>query len=133
MRFEATVDLSYRSYFGPGGIDLAPALDRGVLARVEKRDQLDLHTLAASHRFQQASRLQLAEQGVSTIAGDVITTWVEGAIEHRPSDWDTLKWITRATSVNDLTDKSAIRRLVYDRRVATSSHAADGRNPFCAI
>src|SRR5262249_13216718 len=43
--------------------------------------------------------LQLAEQGVSTIAGDVITTWVEGAIEHRPSDWDSLKWITRATSV----------------------------------
>src|SRR5262245_27808528 len=67
MRFQTTVDLSYLSYFGPGAVNLVPALNRGVVARFEKTFSLTTIKLAAARRFEQAQQLQLAETGVNTI------------------------------------------------------------------
>ena len=99
MRFAATADLSYRTYFGPGAENLLPGLDRGILVRAEKTTELATFKLAAARRFQQTSQLQLAQTGVNTIGGDTITTWVEGIVTHQLNESDFLTWATRATSL----------------------------------
>jgi hypothetical protein len=99
MRFAATVDLSYRTYFGPGAENLLPALDRGYRGSVEKNDKLTNYKVEASRSERQASQLQLAETGVSTVGGDIITDTVEGGVRHQLTSRDLLAWSARATSL----------------------------------
>lgn len=98
MRFAATVNLSYRTYFGPGAENLLPGLDRGIMGRFEKTTALTTYKVAAARQYRQASQLQLAETGVNTIGGDVITSWVESIVTHQLSGSDLLTWATRATN-----------------------------------
>ena len=99
MRFTTTVDASYRSYFGPGAENLLPGLDRGIVSGIEKRDHLTTYRLSASRRYRQSAELQLAETGVTTISGDVITDTVNGAVTHELSGRDLLTWATSVTSL----------------------------------
>ena len=99
MRFAATADLSYRTYFGPG---LKICCLGWIVASwpvSKKPPSLDTYKLAAARRYQQTSQLQLAETGVNTIGGETITTWVEGILTHRLNESDFLTWATRATSL----------------------------------
>jgi hypothetical protein len=100
MRFAATTDLSYRSYFGPGldEFRVNDALDKGARAELEKTDKLTTYNFAASVRQAQASPLQLAQIGVSSIAGFVNTAVVQGGLRHELTLRDTLDWQNSYTS-----------------------------------
>ena len=106
MRFAATVDLSYRSFFGPGAELLLPAFDRGFRGSLEKTDKLTLYKIEASRRVQQTLQLQLEETGRSTIGGDTITDVVEAGVRHQLTSRDLLSWSARATSLQ-FTDPTA--------------------------
>jgi hypothetical protein len=108
MRFAATTDLSYRSYFGPGldNFFINNALDKGARAELEKTDKLTTYNLAASVRQVQASPLQLAQIGVSTIAGFVNTAVVQGGLRHELTLRDTLNWQNSYTSTSFTTPTS---------------------------
>ena len=69
MRFAGSVDLSYRSYFGPGADNLLPGLDRGFRGSFEKYANLTTYRIEGGVRTTQASELQLAETGRSTVSG----------------------------------------------------------------
>src|SRR6266567_269126 len=58
MRFAATVDLSYITYFGPGAVDLAPAFNRGFRGSAEAYQENTTYKVEGSVRTTQAFRLQ---------------------------------------------------------------------------
>lgn len=99
MKFMATVDLSYRTYFGPGVENLLPGLDRGFRVSAEKNAHDTTYKLTAARFYRQTASLQLAETGVNTIGGETINTFVDALITHQLSPWDQLSWVTRATTV----------------------------------
>jgi hypothetical protein len=99
MRFAATADLSYRTYFGPGAENLLAGLDRGARASVEKTDKLATYNLGGSWQLRSAAEEQRADTGIGTVAGDTIRTTVEGGLKRQLSLIDSLTWSARATSL----------------------------------
>lgn len=99
MRFQLNADVSYLTYAGPGAMGTPNALGYGAKARLEKTDRLTTYHLATSYRHQDATSAQLAELGVVTIGGAIITQTIEGGFEHQLSSIDTIKWSTIGKSV----------------------------------
>jgi hypothetical protein len=99
MRFAATVDLSYRTYLGPGAENLLPAFDRGFRGSAEAYRDTSTYKIEGSVRTIQALQLQLAETGVRTVGGDITTSWVEGGIRNQLSYWDLATLSVRATTL----------------------------------
>jgi len=100
MRMAATADWTYRQFLGPGGELLLPALDRGFRGSFEKYENLGSYKIEGATRTQQAQQLQLAETGVATVGGDVITNWIEGGFKRQLSYVDQITTSVRATSLD---------------------------------
>jgi hypothetical protein len=99
VKFAATVDLTYRSYFGPGAELLLPGFDRFFRGTLEKYDKLTTYKIEANRSIRQSFRLQLEEVGVATVGGDTTTDVVEAGVRHLLTPRDQLAWSARATSI----------------------------------
>jgi hypothetical protein len=107
MRFRARGDLAYRTYFGPGAIELMDGLDKSARAEAEKREKLGSYSAAASWQQRQVSQVQLEEVGRRTLRqGSIDTTTLEGGLKRELSPWDALTLLGRWTSV-EFTDPAS--------------------------
>src|SRR5262245_5911978 len=97
MTFQATTNLSYRSYFGPGAVTLQDGLDKTVRASLEKREKRTTYFVAGSWSEQSAAQAQRDDLGFATVAGTVTTTIIEGNLKHQFNNSDTVTLSSRAT------------------------------------
>ena len=79
-KFAATVDLSYRSFAGPGADQLIDAPNGGLRASMETKQKLTTYTLAGSYARRDASTLQIEDTGFATVHGHVDTYVAEGGL-----------------------------------------------------
>jgi hypothetical protein len=98
-KFAATVDLSYRSFAGPGADQLIDAPNGGLRASMETKQKLTTYTLAGSYARRDASTLQIEDTGFATVHGHVDTYVAEGGLRRDLSPQESIGVMTRLTSI----------------------------------
>jgi hypothetical protein len=98
-KFAATVDLSYRSFAGPGAGELIDAPNGGIRASMESKQKLTTYKLAGSYARRDASTVQIEDIGFATVNGHVDTYVAEGGLRRELSPQESIGWMTRLTSI----------------------------------
>lgn len=99
MRFEASGNLDYRTFFGPGAVNTNNALDRGARAKLTKTTRLTTYDIGASYSLRDAGTVQLDDVGIRTVSGEIVTYALEGGFKHQIGARDTLLFSMRGSSV----------------------------------
>lgn len=99
MRFEATGNLDYRTFFGPGAVNTNDTLDKAANAKLTKTTKLTTYEIGASWSQRDAGTAQLQDIGIITVRGEIVTYALEGGFKHQVGPRDTLQFSTRGSSV----------------------------------
>jgi hypothetical protein len=100
MRFEASGNLNYRTYFGPGAVNTLNGLDKDAQARITKTTKLTTYDIGASYSQRDATSAQLDDTGFATVSGDIITYALNGGLRHQFGPRDTFAFSARGSSVS---------------------------------
>lgn len=99
MRFEASGNVDYQAFFGPGAVNTNNALDRAARTKLTKTTRLTTYDIGASYSFRDAGTVQLQDIGIRTVSGSIETYVLEGGFRHQFGPRDTLLFSTRGSTV----------------------------------
>jgi hypothetical protein len=99
-RFEASGNLNYRTYFGPGSTNMLNGLDKDARAKFTKTTKLTTYDIAIFYSQRDATNVQLNDTGFATVTGDITTYALDGGLKHQFSPNDTFAFFSRGSSVS---------------------------------